>query len=97
MTFSCRAIAALSLIGLAGFATAQDKPEGGFVQLFNGKDLSGWKTHPDDKAKWEVEDGAIKGTGPAGHLFTERDDFTDLVYRIEAKISDKGNSANTSA
>ncbi|MCY2949172.1 MAG: DUF1080 domain-containing protein [Planctomycetota bacterium] len=92
MTFSCRAIAALSLIGLAGFATAQDKPEGGFVQLFNGKDLSGWKTHPDDKAKWEVEDGAIKGTGPAGHLFTERDDFTDLVYRIEAKISDKGNS-----
>lgn len=86
-----RALAALSLLGVAGLASAQDKTEG-FVQLFNGKDLKGWKTHPDDKAKWEVVDGAIKGSGPAGHLFSERDDFTDLVYRIEAKISDKGNS-----
>ena len=40
-----------------------------WVQLFNGKDLTGWKMHPDDKAKWEVKDGAIVGTGSAGHLF----------------------------
>ena len=71
-------------------AMAQDSE--GFVQLFNGKDLTGWKTHPDDKAVWKVEDGMIVGTGPAGHLFTERDDFTDFVYRLHIKISDKGNS-----
>jgi len=71
-------------------AMAQDSE--GFTQLFNGKDLTGWKTHPDDKAVWKVEDGMIVGSGPAGHLFTERDDYTDFVYRLHVKISDKGNS-----
>jgi hypothetical protein len=60
--------------------------------LFNGKDLSGWKTHPDDKAKWEVVDGMIIGTGPAGHLFSERGDYENFHFRIEAKINDEGNS-----
>ncbi|MFM8932871.1 MAG: DUF1080 domain-containing protein [Gemmataceae bacterium] len=73
-----------------GPAMAQDSE--GFTQLFNGKDLTGWKTHPDDKAVWKVEDGMIVGSGPAGHLFTERDDYTDFVYRLHVKISDKGNS-----
>jgi hypothetical protein len=65
----------------------------GFVPLFNGKDLTGWKTHPDDKAcKWDVVDGAITASGEAGHLFSERGDYEDFVFRIEAKINDKGNS-----
>jgi hypothetical protein len=63
-----------------------------WVALFNGKDLSGWKTHPDDKAKWDVKDGNIVGTGPAGHLFSERGDYVNFRFRIEAKINDKGNS-----
>ena len=74
---------------VASSATRADEE---FVQLFNGKDLTGWKTHPDDKAKWEVKDGLIIGSGPAGHLFTERDDFTDFVFRLTCSISDKGNS-----
>ncbi|HEV3203615.1 MAG TPA: DUF1080 domain-containing protein, partial [Gemmataceae bacterium] len=74
--------------------SAEDKKADaqGWVQLFNGKDLTGWKTHPDDKAKWEVKDGILVGTGPAGHLFSERDDYENFQYRIEAKINDKGNS-----
>jgi hypothetical protein len=71
-------------------AHAGDKDK--WVQLFNGKDLTGWKTHPDDKAKWEVKDGNIVGTGPAGHLFSDRGDYENFRFRIEAKISDKGNS-----
>jgi hypothetical protein len=64
----------------------------GWVQLFNGKDLTGWKTHPDDKAKWTVEDGLLIGTGPKGHLFSERGDYENFDYRVVAMISDKGNS-----
>jgi 3-keto-disaccharide hydrolase len=65
----------------------------GFVQLFNGRNLSGWKTHPGDtETKWEVKDGAIVGTGKAGHLYSERDDYENFVYRMEAKINDHGNS-----
>jgi hypothetical protein len=91
------AIAVLLGIGLALGATsstaAEDKKdEKGFVQLFNGKDLTGWKTHPRDKAKWAVEDGVLIGTGPAGHLFSERGDYENFVYRVEAMINDKGNS-----
>lgn len=69
---------------------ADDKE--GWTQLFNGKDLTGWKTHPDDKAKWEVKEGAISGSGPAGHLFSERGDFENFHYRIEAKVNEGGNS-----
>jgi hypothetical protein len=91
----------------------------GWVQLFNGKDLTGWKIHPmpspaitevtekkvDGKVVafegtvkgkkiplWRVEDGMIIGGGPPSHLFTERDDFTDFQFRVEAKINDHGNS-----
>lgn len=63
-----------------------------FVALFNGKDLTGWKTHPEDKAVWKVVDGCITATGPTGHLFSERGDYEDFVFRIEAKINDGGNS-----
>jgi hypothetical protein len=66
----------------------------GFVQLFNGKDLTGWKVHPDNKdSKWEIVDGAITASGKnASHLFSDRGDYTDFVYRMEAKVNDKGNS-----
>jgi hypothetical protein len=73
---------------------ADDKKDDdkGWVKLFNGTDLTGWKTHPDDKAKWEVKDGAIVGTGPVGHLFSEKGDYENFHFKIEAKINDKGNS-----
>jgi hypothetical protein len=85
----------LPLVVLVGLAAGADEPKAdaaGWVQLFNGKDLTGWKTHPDDKAKWEVVDGSIHGSGPAGHLFSARGDYANFRYRVEAKISDGGNS-----
>src|SRR5262245_14410174 len=82
----------LALVAPAAFLSADDKDDKGWAQLFNGKDLTGWKMHPDDKAKWEVKDGAIVGSGPAGHLFSDRGDYENFKYRIEVKINDKGNS-----
>lgn len=64
----------------------------GFVPLFNGKDLTGWKVPPGVQNNWRVIDGAITGSGPASHLFTERADFTDIHFLVEANINDKGNS-----
>ena len=85
-------LAGLFTLSLAIPAGADEKKDEGWTQLFNGKDLTGWKTHPDDKAKWEVVDGAIVGTGPVGHLYTVRDDYENFDLRFEAMISDKGNS-----
>jgi hypothetical protein len=74
--------------------TASKAGEKGWVRLFNGKDLTGWKTHPaDGPSKWRVENGAIVSGGmKASHLFSDRGDYENFQYRIEAKISDKGNS-----
>jgi uncharacterized protein (TIGR03067 family) len=67
--------------------------EAGWVQLFNGKDLTGWKTHPKQPKGWDVVDGVLEGKGPfISHLFTERGDFDDFHLRAEVKINDQGNS-----
>jgi hypothetical protein len=104
---------------LAAPAISADDDKG-WVQLFNGKDLTGWKIHEkpsgsiteaikiekdgkvtgfDGKLKdgttthlWRVEDGMLIGSGPASHLFSERGDYVNFQYRVEAKINDKGNS-----
>ncbi|HSU67995.1 MAG TPA: DUF1080 domain-containing protein [Tepidisphaeraceae bacterium] len=63
------------MIGLAGAAEdstsgAQPQPDkDGFVSLFDGKSLDGWKIG-DNAESWKVEDGQIvvHGKGPA-HLF----------------------------
>ena len=65
----------------------------GWVSLFNGQDLTGWKTHPKNPGQWRVESGILVSSGKGtSHLFSERDDYKDFHFRIEAKISDKGNS-----
>jgi uncharacterized protein (TIGR03067 family) len=70
-------------------ATAEES----WVQLFNGKDLSGWKTHPDQPGDWKVENGELVGRGPmASHLFSERGDFRDFHLRLEAKLNATGES-----
>jgi hypothetical protein len=84
---------AYELPGHKQSAGADEKKEHrGWVELFNGKDLTGWKTHPKDRAKWEVKDGVLIGTGPTGHLFSERGDYQNFRYRVEAMINDHGNS-----
>ena len=70
---------------------SEDKKEA-WVQLFNGKDLKGWKVYPKGVGEWKVKDGAIVGTGNASHLFSERGDYKNFRFRMEIKINDKGNS-----
>ncbi|WP_428308754.1 3-keto-disaccharide hydrolase [Lacipirellula sp.] len=63
--------------------------EEGFVELFNGKDLTGWIGATKD---YEVVDGAIqakKGTG--GNLLTEKE-YDNFVVRLEFKLPPGGNN-----
>lgn len=76
-------------------ALAEEK----WTPLFNGRDLSGWKTflEPDAKATpdqvWQVEDGVIHCAGkPIGYLLTD-DEYSDYVLRFKWKWGEKpGNS-----
>lgn len=64
-----------------------------WVPLFNGKDLTGWKTHPSQTGNWRVENGVLIGSGQAtSHLYSDRGSFTNLHLRVEARINDGGNS-----
>ena len=60
----------------------------GFVDLFNGKDLTGWVSKGGN-AKFEVRDGAILGTvvpdTPSTYLCTERSDYADFIFTCELK------------
>src|SRR5262249_7572665 len=71
---------------------AGDTDKNGWVQLFNGKDLTGWKTHPNQPGKWQVENGILIGSGPKSHLFSQGGTFENFHLRLEAKINQSGDS-----
>lgn len=64
-------------------------PAAEWRQLWNGKDLSGWK-----QVGWGnfvVENGALKTTGGMGLLFYEREPFENATIRVVFKtMTEKG-------
>lgn len=69
------------------------------VILFNGKDLSNWRTRSGEPAGWEVADGVMTVARGTGDVVTE-EKFTDFMLHLEfmepdmpeAKGQAKGNS-----
>ncbi|HET6201714.1 MAG TPA: DUF1080 domain-containing protein [Planctomycetota bacterium] len=67
---------------------APQEDEKGFVPLFNGKDLAGFKFHfgekdADPAKTFSVKDGAIVCTGtPPGYLYTEKP-YGDFTLRFD--------------
>ena len=78
--------------GVADRNDVSPADDGGFRDLFNGRDLAGWKTFPGEPKNWKVEQGRLIGTGPWSFLYTDRGDYTDFHLRVEAKINRDGNS-----
>lgn len=73
---------ALTLLALIAPARSQES-----IQLFNGRDLSGWDAVLDDPTGgpvWSVKDGILHCTGrPAGYIRTEKGDHRDYVLTVE--------------
>ena len=70
------------LFSISQFAQSQSA---GWTNLFNGKNLDGWK-QLNGKAKYEVKDGMIVGTTvpnePNSFLVTDKD-YGDFVLELE--------------
>jgi hypothetical protein len=68
---------------------------GEWVELFNGKNLDGWKVS-ENSASFAVEDGVIKVAGPRGHAFymgeVGNHDFKNFEVMVELKTMPKANS-----
>jgi hypothetical protein len=88
------ALALCAFSAMPGMARAEEE---GFVPMFNGRDLSGWKT----TGNWKVEEGGIVTLYPRpgeegwqrydAYLTTERT-YKDFVLDLEFKINKGGNS-----
>jgi len=72
---------------------AQDKAEEGFISLFNGKDLTGWKANENDTT-FKVEDGKIIANGNRCHLFYVGDVKNHVFknFELRAQVLCKPNS-----
>jgi hypothetical protein len=85
---------ALPLFAAEPNTLSDQEKKDGFVLLFDGKTLDGWRNYKKEQVnpKWTVADGAItllsKG---AGDLITTKQ-FTDFELRLEFKIAPDGNS-----
>lgn len=71
----------LMLLAVVPLVAADD----GFVPLFNGKDMTGWKAseHPDT---FSVKEGAIVAHGPRSHCFYVGDFHQHTFRNFELKV-----------
>lgn len=78
------------LLVLAAVAPAQE----GWISLFNGKDLTGWRVN-ENPATFKVEDGAIVASGPRSHLFYAGDvanhNFTNFELKVDVMSAPSAN------
>ena len=75
-------------------ATAADATETGFVSIFDGESLDGWKINEENADSWSVEDGMIKVAGERSHMYHEGEfaDVKDFHLKADVKVMPKGNS-----
>jgi hypothetical protein len=87
---------ALAIPALAAEPNTLDAGEkaDGFVLLFDGKSLDGWRTYKQENAKpqWQVVDGAITLTAGGGGDLITTGVYQDFDFRWEWKIVEGGNS-----
>ena len=88
-------LAASGLGGACGSA-AQPSPTGdGWISLFDGKTLDGWRAS-EQPGTFRVEDGHIVVEGPRSHLFyvgpVENHTFTNFEWKADVMTMPKANS-----
>jgi len=68
----------------------------GFVAIFNGKDLSGWKAGAESPQSFHVKNGLLVVDGPRCHLFYTGPggdaDFKDFELKLKVKTTQGSNS-----
>jgi hypothetical protein len=82
---------------VASTIRAEDATSDGWISLFDGKTLNGWKAG-EHAENWRVEDGAIVATGPRSHLFyigsdpSKPAEFQNFQFKAEVMTRPGSNS-----
>src|SRR5437016_10525298 len=94
-------LAAVLLFCFAAFLPAEEKPDNaekktgaekktdGWISLFNGSDLTGWKAS--EGVEWKVENGEIVTPPKRSHLFTEME-FKNFEFKADCLTKPGSNS-----
>jgi hypothetical protein len=78
-------------VGLMAQQNVPTPGKDGWISMFDGKTLDGWKANQSPES-WKVVDGAIVGDGPVSHLFWMVRECEDCEFRAEVKLNHSGNS-----
>ncbi|MFT5526602.1 MAG: hypothetical protein ACI9G1_003322 [Pirellulaceae bacterium] len=82
----------LVLVAIVLGTSEMDAQETKFTDLFNGKDLSGWKLVGAGD-NWLAKDGELQCTGkPGAHWIRTEKEYSDFELRLEFKMNTDGNS-----
>jgi hypothetical protein len=80
---------------LCSLSVSAFSQSGEWVELFNGKNLDGWKIS-ENPSSFSVVDNTIKVDGPRGHAFYDgpvgNHDFKNFELMVEVKTMPKANS-----
>jgi hypothetical protein len=81
---------------IAGLGSARAAETSGWVTMFNGKDLSQWKSNEETKGVFTVEDGVLKVSGGRAHLFYVGPDgkakFRNFEFKAKVMTTPGSNS-----
>jgi hypothetical protein len=93
-----RSVIALSMAALVTAAAATlpaQSANDGWVSLFDGKTLNGWKVG-ENAATFSVQDGAIVVNGPRAHLYydgpVQNHDFKNFEFKADVMTTEGSNS-----
>jgi len=86
---------ALVFVGVRCLGAEPAPDEKGWVRLFDGSSLDGWKVG-ENAGSFKVQDGAIVVNGPVAHLFYAGDvknhDFKNFEFKTDVMTFPKANS-----
>ncbi len=87
-------VALAAVVCMSGPVAQTNAQEKGWIKLFNGKDLKGWKQR-NGTATYRVEDGCVVGKtkkGSPNSFLCTTNDYSDFELKFEVKVDDKLNS-----
>jgi type 1 glutamine amidotransferase len=79
------------LLGLQAWAADNTAPEG-FVSLFNGKDLQGWKVPAGDNGHWKIVDGVIdydaQSEAKGDKSLWSETEYADFILQVDWRLKE---------
>jgi hypothetical protein len=86
-----RTLLIAALIATVSCLAADKAGKKGWISIFDGKTLNGWKA-ADNPESWSVKNGTIVGDGERSHLFYMGRECENCEFEADVKLNHGGNS-----